>query len=176
MRIARGLDVEPIGDGGVRVRSSDWPWARWCAAAALAPGLALVLWSTATRHWIELGGGAVFCAFGVAALAASMKRRVLDVSARRDGVAISGARGAWPLARGVAENLVGPVRVEIRPFAVPAGAPDLPDRGGDLVLVADATEVRLARRVGPGWRAALETARDLVVAGIPAAGLLHSRP
>ena len=57
MRIAHGLSVDDA-DGGVRVTARDWPWAAWLAAPALAAGLPLVVWSAATLHWIELGGGA----------------------------------------------------------------------------------------------------------------------
>ena len=172
MRIARGLAVEDIGDGGVRLKACDWPWAAWFGAALLAPGAALVLWSLAApRHWIEFGGGAVFCAFGAAALGVSRtRRRAIDISAGLDGVSINGTVGAWPFVRHIVQDLAGDVRIEIRPFAVPQGAPDLPDRGGDLLLVSAAAVVLLSRRVGPGWRGHLEAARDRVVAGIPAVG------
>jgi len=168
MRIARGLVVEDVGDGGVRVASCDWPWAAWTAAAALAPGVTLVAWSVPTRHWIELGGGAVFCAFGAACLVlARSRRRDLSISADRNGLSIEGTRGAAPFQDAVAQDLAGGARLEIRPFPAPAGAPDLPDRGGDLTLVAGTAQVLLARRCGPDWRQTLEAARAHVVARIP---------
>ena len=171
MRIARGLVVEEAGDGGVRVSARDWPWATWTAAAGLVPGAPLLLWSLATRHWIELGGGAVFCAFGAACVfIARTRRRDFEIGSGLGGVSITGQRGAWPFERFVAQDLPGPVRIEIRPFAVPAGAPDLPDRGGDLLLVADRAQVLLVRRVGADWRGHLEAVRDRVVASIPQIG------
>jgi len=168
MKIARGLVVEDVADGVVRVASADWPWAMWSAVAALAPGVPLVLWSAATGHWIELGGGAVFCAVGAACAFLSLsRRRDLEIAVGLDGVSITGTRGGWPLSQSVAQDLEGRVRIEIRPFAPPAGAPVLPDRGGDLILVRGRTDVLLSRRVGADWRARLETARDRVVKGIP---------
>jgi len=167
MRIARGLVVEDVGDG-VRITSCDWPWAAWTAAAALAPGVPLVAWSAATGHWIELGGGAVFCAFGAASLVlARSRRRDLSIRADGSGLSVEGTRGAPPFQDAVAQNLPGVARLEIRPFPTPEGAPDLPDRGGDLTLVAGAARVLLARRSGPDWRATLEAAGGHVVARIP---------
>jgi hypothetical protein len=168
MRIARGLVVEDVGDDGVRVAARDWPWALWTSAAGFAPGLPLVAWSLATRHWIELGGGVVFCAFGAAcAFLALTQRRDLEIRARDGRVTLSGVLGAGPFRRQVAPDLSGAARFEIRPFETPAGAPDLPDRGGDLLIVADGAQVLVARRVGPGWRRTIETARDRVAASIP---------
>lgn len=170
MRIARGLVVEGVKEGVVRVAACDWPWAAWTAAAALAPGVPLALWSIGTGHWIEFGGAAVFCVVGVAsALLALGRRRDLEIASGRSGVSVRGRRGAWPLAAPVEEDVEGPVRIEIRPFATPAGAPELPDRGGDLVLVGRTSEILLSRLVGAGWRARLEAARDHVVAGVPTA-------
>jgi len=168
MRIARGLDVEDVGDDGVRVAARDWPWAAWTAAAGLAPGIPLVAWSIATRHWIELGGGAVFCAFGAAcAFLALTQRRDLEIRTRGGRVALSGVLGAGPFRRQVAPDAPGAARFEIRPFPTPEGAPELPDRGGDLLIVGVRTQVLVARRVGPGWRRTIESVRDRVVARIP---------
>jgi hypothetical protein len=167
MRIARGLVVEDVEGGGVRVAARDWPFAAWTAAAGLAPGVPLVAWSLATGHWIELGGGAVFCGFGAACAYLSMtRRRDIEIRARDGRVTLSGVEGAGPFRRPAARDLAAGARLEIRPFATPAGAPDLPDRGGDLVLVAADAQVLVARRVGADWRATIEAARDRVVARI----------
>jgi hypothetical protein len=167
MRIARGLVVEDVEGGGVRVAARDWPWAGWTAAAAFAPGVPLAAWSIATRHWIELGGAAVFCAFGAACtFLALTRRRDLEIRAHGGRVALSGVEGAGPFRRPAARELEGRARLEIRPFPTPPGAPELADRGGDLVLVADGAQVLVARRVGPGWRGAIEAARGFLVARI----------
>ena len=167
MRIAHGLTIDDAPGGGVRVVARDWPWAWWLAVPALAAGLPLVVWSAATGHGIEFGGGAVFCAFGaVCAVLAAAKRRdvvVLAGSAR-------GREGAGPFARPVAFEWSGAARLEIRPFPVPDGAPDLADRGGDLRIVAPHGELRLAVRVGPGWRGELDAARAHVVERIHSLG------
>lgn len=167
MRIAFGLRVDDAGDGGVRVRAADWPWAGLFAVPALATGLPLVVWSAATAHWIEFGGGAVFCAFGAtAAWLALAKRR--DVAVRASS--LRGREGVWPFARDAAAEWAAPARLALRPFPVPDGAPGLGDRGGDLVIAAGEREVLLARRVGPAWREELESARARLVERIPALG------
>jgi hypothetical protein len=163
MRIAHGLSVDDA-EGGVRVRARDWPWAAWLAAPALAAGLALVVWSAVTAHWIELGGGAVFCAFGAVAgwLAAANRRDVVVA----DG-AVRGREGAGAFARPVEFVWSGAARLEIRPFPLPGGAEDLADRGGDLVIVAPGGELRLAVRAGAAWRDELSAARARVLERIP---------
>ena len=172
IRPARGLSLDDAGDGAVRVRACDWPWAAWFAVPPLAAGLPLVAWSAVTGHWIELGGGLVFTAFGaLAAWLAAARRRDVVLSA----TSLRGREGAGPFARGVEIAWTGAARLEIRPFARPEGAPDLADRGGDLVLAAAGAEFLLARRAGRGWRETLTSARAHVVARIPALGL-HSAP
>jgi hypothetical protein len=167
MRIAHGLTIDDADGGGVRVVARDWPWAGWLAVPALAAGLPLVGWAAVTGHGIEFGGGAVFCAFGaVCAVLAAAKRRdvvVLPGSAR-------GREGAGPFARPVAFEWTGAARLEIRAFPVPEGAPDLADRGGDLVIVAPQGELRLVVRAGPGWRDELGGARARVVERIRSLG------
>lgn len=167
MRIARGLTIEDAGGGGVRVLARDWPWAGWLAAPALAAGVPLAAWSAVTGHGIELGGAAVFCAFGAVSgwLAAARRRDVVI----RAGSA-SGREGAGPFARDVAFEWTGAARLEIRPFPVPDGAPRLDDRGGDLLLVAGPGELRLAVRAGADWREPLEAARSGVIERIRSLG------
>ncbi len=167
MRIAFGLRLDDAGDGAVRVRAADWPWAGLLAVPALAAGLPLVVWSAVTGHWIELGGGAVFCAFGATAAWLWLARR-RDVLVR--GSSVRGREGAWPFARDATSEWAGRARLSLRPFPVPEGAPLLDDRGGDLVIAGPEPEIRLARRVGPGWRTELEAARAHLVERIPALG------
>jgi hypothetical protein len=166
MRIAHGLAVDDA-DGGVRVTACDWPWAAWLAAPALAAGLPLVAWSAATLHWIELGGGAVFCAFGAvcAWLAASRRRDVVVTAGSAEG-----REGAGPFARPVAFAWRGAARLDLRPFPAADGAPALADRGGDLAIVAADGALVLAVRAGPGWRDTLGAARARLVARIPSLG------
>jgi len=172
MRLARGLSLDDAGDGAVRVRACDWPWAAWLAAPPLLVGLPLVAWSAAAGHWIELGGGLVFCAFGaLCAFLAAARRRDLVVSA----TGLHGREGAGPFARAIDRAWSGGARLDVRPFALPDGAPDLSDRGGDLVVVAADAEYLLARRAGPGWRETLASARAHVIARIPALGLHSAR-
>jgi hypothetical protein len=167
MRIAFGLRVDDSGDGAVRLRAADWPWAGLFAVPALVAGLPLVVWSAATGHWIELGGGAVFCAFGATCgWLALAKRRDVEVRAE----SVRGREGAWPFGREAAARWAGQASLSLRPFPVPGGAPDLDDRGGDLVIAAGDHEILLARRVGPEWRAELEAARAHLVGRIPALG------
>jgi hypothetical protein len=167
MRIAFGLRVDDAGDGAVRVCAADWQWAAILAVPALAAGLPLVVWSAATAHWIELGGGAVFCAFGATAAWLGLAKR-RDVLVR--GSSVRGREGAWPFARGVNVEWAGRASLSLRPFPVPGDAPDLDDRGGDLVIAASGSETLLARRAGPGWRTELEAARARLVERIPALG------
>jgi hypothetical protein len=173
MRLARGLSLDDAGDGAVRVRACDWPWAAWLAVPPLLAGLPLVAWSAATSHWIELSGGVVFLAFGaLAASLAAARRRDVVVSA----TSVKGREGAGPFARGVEVAWSGAARLDVRPFARPEGAPDLAASGGDLVVVVAAgAEFPLARRTGPGWRETLESARAHVVARIPVLGLHSAR-
>jgi len=171
MRLARGLSLDDAGDGAMRVRACDWPWAAWLAVPPLAAGLPLVAWSAAKGHWIELGGGLVFVTFGaLAAWLAASRRRDVVVSA----TSLRGREGAGPFARGVGMTWSGAVRLDVRPFARPEGAPDLADRGGDLVLVAPDAEFLLARRAGRGWRETLESARVRLAARIPSFGEARS--
>ncbi len=167
MRLARGLSLDDAGDGAVRVRACDWPWAAWLAVPPLATGLPLVVWSAATGHWIELGGGLVFTAFGALCgwLAAARRRDVV-----LGATSLRGREGAGPFARAVEATWTGAARLDVRPFACPEGAPDLPDRGGDLVVVTPEGEHLLARRAGREWRETLESARARIVARIPAFG------
>lgn len=162
MRIAFGLHVDPAEGGGARIRARDWPWAGLVAAALLLPGVSLVAWAAAGGHWIEAGGAGVFTGFGLLAawLAAARRRDVV----LREG-SLRGREGAGPLARATSLAWTGAARLDVRPFAAPAGAPDLADRGGDLVLVAGGAEVLLARRAGAGWRAVLDAARARVAEG-----------
>jgi hypothetical protein len=166
MRIAPGLAIDDSAQG-VRVVARDWPWAPWFAAPALAAGLPLMVWSAVTGHLIEFGGGLVFCAFGgVCAWLSAAKRRDVEISA----AIVRGREGAGPFAREVDVALTAPVRLNVRAFPVPEGAPDLADRGGDLVLAWPGGEFLLARRAGAGWREALEAARARVVGRIPEFG------
>jgi hypothetical protein len=168
MRIARGLEVDDVGDGGARVVSCDWPRATWLAAPLFAAGVPLAVWSVRNAKWVELGGALVFCAFGALCVALTMaQRRDIELYVGLDGVSLAGFRGAGPFARMVAQDLAAPVRLEIRPLGAPEGAPELPHAGGDLVLASPDSEVRLARRIGPGWRKTLESARDAVAERIP---------
>ncbi len=168
MRIARGLEVLDVGEDGVRVEAADWPWAGWTSVVGFAPGAPLAVWSAATRHWIELGGAAVFCAFGATCAGLAMsRRRAVEIHATADGVTLAGVQGAGPFRRDVARWFGPSARVEVRPFPTPDGAPELPDRGGDLLLVGDGAEELLARSVGPGWKPRLDAARARVVTRIP---------
>ena len=172
MRLARGLRLDDAGDGAVRVRACDWPWAGGLAVSPLLTGMPLVVWSAATRNWIELGGGLVFVALGaLCAWLSASRRRDVVVSAS----SLRGHEGAGPFAREVDATWTGAARLEVRPFVRPEGAPDLSDRGGDLVVVAPGAEFLLARRAGGGWRETLESARTHVVARIPAFGLDSAR-
>jgi hypothetical protein len=170
MRLASGLTLDDPGDGAVRVRACDWPWAGWLAVPPLATGVPLVAWSAATGHWIELGGGLVFATFGAlsAWLAASGRRDVVLTAS-----SVRGREGAGAFAREVDVTWRGAARLDVRPFARPDGAPDLADRGGDLVVVAPDAEFLLVRRAGRGWRETLESARAHVAARIPAFGPPH---
>jgi len=164
MKIAPGLVVEDLPGGGVRLRARDWPFAWWVGAPALLAGVPLVAWSTATSHWIELGGGTVFTGFGAfCAWLTLARRRDLTIRGAGGSVAVRGRDGRAPIER----DLAVPARLEIRAFPVPEGAPDLADRGGDLVLAAGGADLHLARRVGPAWRAELDAARRMVAARIP---------
>lgn len=171
MRLARGLSLDDAGDGAVRVRACDWPWAAWLAVAPLLTGVPLVAWSAARGHWIELGGGLVFVALGLLCAGLSMsRRRDVVVSAS----SVRGREGAGPFARDVDSAWRGAARLEVRPFASPDGAPELADRGGDLVVVAPDAEFLLVRRAGRGGRETLESARAHLVARIPAFEPPHS--
>lgn len=152
--------VERTG-GSARVVARDWPRAAWAACLLLAAGVPLLVWSAAEARAIEGGGALVFTAFGaLSAWLALAKRR--DVVVARDGgeIRVRGTEGAGPAARGVDVRLPGSAAVEVVPFAVPDGAPDLPDRGGDLVLAGGGARFRLARSAGPAWRAGLEAAAE----------------
>ena len=165
MRVARGLSLDDAGDGAMRVRACDWPWAGWLAVPPLLLGLPLVVWSAVNGHWIELGGGLVFVAFGaLCALLAAARRRDVVVGA----ASVRGREGAGPFARAVDVAWTGAARIDVRPFDRPEGAPDLADRGGDLVVVAPDGEFLLARRAGRGWRETLTSARARLLARIPA--------
>lgn len=165
MRIARGLSLDDAGDGAVRVRACDWPWAAWLAVPPLVTGIPLVAWSAVNGHWIELGGGLVFVAFGTlcACLAAARRRDVVVGAA-----SVRGREGAGPFARAVEMTWTGAARLDVRPFERPEGAPDLADRGGDLVVVAPDAEFLLARRAGRGWRETLTSARAGLLSQVPA--------
>lgn len=149
--IAPPLRVEPV-PAGARVVARDWPFAPWVAGALLAAGLPLLVWSAADRRPIEGGGALVFVGFGTfAAWLALAKRRDVVVTREGGAVRVRGREGAGPAARGVDVQLPPETVVEVVPFAVPEGAPALPDRGGDLVLAGGGSRLRLARAVGPGW-------------------------
>ena len=170
MRISRGLIVEDVADG-VRLRASDWPWAGALAVPAALAGLPLLVWSLATGNWIEAGGAAVFCAVAaVSAVLCLAARRDLTLRAAGARIEVRGSQGAGPFRREVAFDLDGPVAAEVFAFALAAGAPDLPDRGGDLVLVAGSQTLHLARRTGSRWRGDLEAARARVKERIPRTG------
>ena len=164
MRIARGLSIDDTDDSGVRVRAADWPWAGLVALPALAAGVPLVFWSAATLHWIELGGGAVFCAFGATCMWLWLAKR-RDVEIRASSV--RGREGAGPFGAAVEQRWAGPARLVVEAFDVPAGAPAIDDRGGDLCLVTPDGRLHVARRAGPGWREDLDAARARVVERIP---------
>src|SRR5687767_1770913 len=103
MRIARGLHVDDLEGGAVRVRARDWPWAWWVGVPSLAAGLPLVVWAAATRHWVELGGGAVFCAFGAfCGWLASTRRRDLEIRGSERGVSVCGTQGILTFRRELA--------------------------------------------------------------------------
>jgi hypothetical protein len=144
---------------GARVVARDWPGAPWVAVPCLAAGVPLLAWSVVAGHAIEGGGAVVFCGFGaLAAWLALARRRDVVVAASADGVTVRGREGAGPFARPVDLVLPPGTCVEVVPFAVPEGAPDVPDRGGDLVLTGGGARVPLARRTGPGWREELDRA------------------
>ena len=166
MRIARGLDVVEV-PGGVRVIAQDWPRAAPVAALAALAGLPLLVWSLATSNWIEAGGAAVFCAFAaVSGRLAMAHRRDLSLTASPGGVDVRGSEGCGVCRRPVGLTLAAPARLEIAAFPAEPGAPELPDRGGDLVLAAADLRLLLARRTGPSWRAELDLARAQVLRGI----------
>jgi hypothetical protein len=154
--------VAPSGDG-VRVVARDWPWAPAFAAACGAPGLALLAWSVAEGHAVEAGGAAVLCGFGAfGAWLAAARRRDLVVAAGPGGVGVRGVEGAGPFSRTVERTFPAAAEAVLEPFPVPPGAPDLPDRGGDLVLRAGETRVLLARAAGPRWRERLAVPAEAV--------------
>jgi hypothetical protein len=166
MRIARGLEVLEI-PSGVRVIARDWPSAAPVAALAALTGVPLLGWSLATSHWIEAGGAAVFCAFAAFCARLSMAhRRDLSLLASPAGVDVRGSEGCGVFRRPVESTFAAPARVDIVEFPVEPGAPDLPDRGGDLLLAAADRTMHLARRTGPSWRTDLEAARAQVLRGI----------
>jgi hypothetical protein len=174
----RAVRVEPLaspaGTGAanaVRVVARDWPSAVWVAVPLLAAGLVLLVFAVAGGHAVEGGGAAVFLGLGL--LAAWLwlgPRRDLVVAPEADLVRVRGRQGAGPLGGPVDLALPAGVLVEVEPFPVPEGAPDLPDRGGDLVLVGGGARIRLARRAGPGWREELERAAAVVRAALPQRG------
>lgn len=154
-------------EGGVRVLARDWPLAPWFSAACALPGVPLLAWSVAEGHAIEGGGAAVFvglAAFG-AWLAAS-RRREVTIDVGDDRVRVSGTEGWGPFARTLDRSLAVGAEVVVEPFPVPSGAPDLPDRGGDLALVAGDDRLRLARAAGPGWRDRLAPAEGVLRAAL----------
>ena len=145
----RNVRVEDLPDGGVRIVACDWPWAGWFALLTGLPALALLVWSVAGSHWVECGGAVVFCA--AAATSGGLflaKRRWVEL---RGGELVA-REGAGPFARDVRHALDAPPRFEVEAFPTPDGAPELSDRGGDLLLVSGALRYPLARLVGPGWR------------------------
>ena len=154
------LRVEEVAEGGVRVRARDWPWAAWVGVPVGLAGVPLLAWALTKGHTIEAGGALVFCAFGgFCSVLAWRLRRDLRLGRADDGaVLVQGTEGAGPFRRAVDLRLMLPVRLEVRPFAVPDGAPDLLDRGGDLVVASPGASLLLARLVGPDWRAPLEDA------------------
>ena len=158
--------VVPAGDGAVRIVARDWPWAPWFAAALALPSVPLLVWSLAEGHAIEGGGAAVLAGVaGFAAWLAMTRRRDLVVSAGPGGLVLRGTEGCPPLARAVDRKLRVPgARLVLEELSTPAGAPALPDRGGELVLVSDEGPCVLARAAGPLWRERLADAQAAVAA------------
>jgi hypothetical protein len=131
----------------------------------LSAGLPLAAWSAVNGHWIELAGGLVFVAAGtLCAVLAAARRRDVVVGA----ASVRGREGGGPFARVVDVAWTGAARIDIRPCERPEGAPELADRGGDLVLVGPGAEFLLVRRAGRGWRETLESARAHLLSRIPA--------
>lgn len=150
--------VERLSEG-VRVAAADWPGAAWCAGVLLVPGVPLLLWAALGARPIEAGGALVFVALGtLAAWLALAKRRDLVVERGAEGVRVRGTEGAGPFRRPVDVRLPVGTQTRVVPFPVPAGGPDLADRGGDLVLAGPGASILLARRTGPGWRDELDAA------------------
>lgn len=149
-------DVAPQDAGGgtggaraVRVVARDWPWAPWFAAPCALLGAPLLVWSVVGGHGVEAGGSIVFVAFAVFAAALSARGR-RDVVVVRDarGVRVRGTEGAAFFARPVDAVHVAGAVVAVDPFPVPPGAPDLPDRGGELVVRDGTARTVLARAAG----------------------------
>lgn len=145
--------------GSAVLHAVEWPRAAWVAVPALAAGTPVAVWGALTGRAIEAGGGAVLAAVGALAAWLALSRR-RDVVVARDGadVCVRGVEGAWPFRRAVDLRLPPSTQVAVVAFARPKGAPDVPDRGGDLVLAAPGANVRIARCVGPGWRVRLDAA------------------
>ncbi len=149
MRPGAFLEVAELPGGGVRVDARDWPHAVWLAVPCLLAGLPLVLWSLVEGHAVELGGGAVFTGMGLFCVwLARSKCRSVELRATAAGAHFVADEGARPWRRRDARALGGPVDVTVADFATPEGAPDLPDRGADLVLTAEGFRYVLVRAAG----------------------------
>jgi hypothetical protein len=171
VRIGPGLRIDELEGGGVRLTAADWPYAAWIAAPCSLMGAPLLVWSALHGKAIEAGGALVFCAFAaVAAWLGRAKRRALVLRAAQGGARVEGREGAWPFARPVAVDVAGPIAWEVVAFPVPPGAPQIPDRGGDLVLRGGAQGVHLARAVGPRWEERLHAARQRLAARVAPGG------
>ena len=158
----RSVRIEAV-PGGARLVARDWPLAPWLAVPLLAAGVPLLAWSVVRGHAVEGGGAIVFCGIGAfAAWLALARRRDIVVTRDAGGVRVRGREGAGPVARPVDLSLPADAVVDVRPFDVPDGAPELDDRGGDLVLRCPGARVHLARRVGPGWRGDLDDVADVL--------------
>lgn len=145
-----GVRVEERPDGGLTLAARERPLCLLVGCVAVLPGGALLAWGAATGHAIEASGGLVLVAFGALLLHLGLRGlRTVDLT---PGVRVVVRSGVGPLARREELPIDGPTRVAIEPFPLPDGAPDLPDRGGDLVLVGERSRLRLVRLTGHSAR------------------------
>ncbi|MCE9636475.1 MAG: hypothetical protein K8T90_12285 [Planctomycetes bacterium] len=158
----RGLRCEPVSDGGapaVRVVARDWPWAVPTSLVMLLIGLPMLAWSAVNVRAVEGGGAVVFTGLGLFTLwLGAARRRDVLVLRESGAVRVRGHEGVGPLSKPIDLAMPADAVAAVLPFEVPDGAPDIADRGGDLVLSGGGTRLHLARRVGPGWRDDLEAA------------------
>jgi len=162
--------VTELADRGLAIDARDWPLAPWFALILAVLGAPLTVWSVIEGQLIEGGGGLVLCAFAglCAVLGLKHRRRVEILPARGEGevTRVRSREGIGPFRREFEHALKSGATARVLPFERPAGAPELSDRGADLVVEQDGLRVHVARCVGAGWDE-LETVRARIAAVLP---------